>query len=60
MPVQELPFVPYRCRYLERYYNRMVKEKDVAKKMADIILDGPNCPPKNSKCDTDKVPPEID
>ncbi len=32
MPDQELPLTPYRCRYLERYYNQMVKEKDAAAK----------------------------
>ncbi len=32
MPEQELPFVHYRCRYLERYYNQMVNEKEAAKK----------------------------
>ncbi len=32
MPEQELPLAPYRCRYLERYFNRMVKEKDAAAK----------------------------
>ncbi len=30
MPDQVLPIGPYRCRYLERYYNRMVKEKEAA------------------------------
>ncbi len=32
MPDQEFPLAPYRCRYLERYYNRMVKEKEAAAK----------------------------
>ncbi len=35
MPEQELPFVPNRCLYLERYYNEMVNEKEAAKKVAD-------------------------
>ncbi len=30
MPDQQLPLVPYRCGYLKRYYNRMVKEKEAA------------------------------
>ncbi len=32
MPDQEFPLVPFRCRYLERYYNRMVKEREAAAK----------------------------
>ncbi len=32
MPDHEPAFGPYRCRYLERYYNRMLKEKDEAAK----------------------------
>ncbi len=32
MPDQELLPAPYRCRYLERYYKRMVNEKDEAAK----------------------------
>jgi hypothetical protein len=32
MPDQEPAFGPYRCRYLDRYYNRMLKEKDEAAK----------------------------
>ncbi len=32
MPDQYLRLAPYRCRYLERYYNRMVKEKEAAAK----------------------------